>query len=304
MTSNCGPVTLVVGADSLVGSALQAQLLRVGKPVLGTTRRLQAVDGSRIFLDLSQDMGNWECPRPNSAAILCAGVTKYSDCIRDPEMSARVNVHGISALAEKLVDGGAQVVHLSTSAVFDGSVAHRPQDDPVCPTTEYGRQNAEAERRILALGNSAAVVRFSKILGPNLPLFRGWVQVLRDGYPIHPYSDMVMAPLHVSFAVSVLIGIAEARLHGIFQTSGDRDVSYADAALLFASWLGADADLVQPIESSKEKCHIEPLNRHTTLDGSRLMSSLGIEPPVVPKVLRAYFAEVAGSAPQFGIVQS
>lgn len=293
MPKNQDSVNLIVGADGLVGDALLTHLQCSGKPVLGTSRRRPSADKSYLFLDLGGDLSNWSCPKPVSVAYLCAGITKISDCEQDPNKSAWVNIEGISTISEILVASGARVVYLSTSAVFDGSTANRSQFDLVCPTTEYGRQKAEAEKRISALGDRASIVRFSKIIGPETQLFQSWTKSLSDGDEIHPYSDMVMSPLPVSIAVNVLLKIGDAHQGGIFQMSGDRDVTYSEAALASARAFGADNALIQPVETPKEDRQTDSPIRHTTLDGSRINSELGIERPNVPKVLDDYFRKMA-----------
>jgi hypothetical protein len=62
----------------------------------------------------------------------------------------------------ELVEGGKL-----TNLVFDGSVPCRNAHDAACPVTEYGRQKAEAEKQLLALGNMAAVVRVHEGHGPR-----------------------------------------------------------------------------------------------------------------------------------------
>ena len=113
-----------------------------------------------------------------------------------------VNVTGTVALVERLVSQGAFVVHLSSAHVFDGTRPHRREHDQTCPVTEYGTQKADAERSILKLGDSVAVVRFAKIVGPTDPLFGGWATSLSAGQPISPFSDMTMSPVPLSCAVS------------------------------------------------------------------------------------------------------
>ena len=291
------PVTLIVGSDSLIGGALMAHLQRTGERVVGTTRRREAVDESRLYLDLSKDVEGWQCPWPVAVAVVCAGVTKLDTCRRNPVVTARVNVLGVSALVKNLVARGAFVIYLSSNQVFDGSVPYRPPDHPVSPVTEYGRQKAEAERQISQWGDSVAIVRFTKVLGPTIPLFSEWSEALRKGEIIQPFSDMYMAPVPLSCAVSVLRFVADLRLPGILQVSGNRDVSYAEAAHLGARILGVDTSLVQPVEASQSGRYTGLVPANTTLNIERLKSVLGIEPPDVQLTVEMAFVkpQVLGS---------
>jgi hypothetical protein len=59
-----------------------------------------------------------------------------------------------------------------------------------------------------------------------MPLLVEWVESLQRKEAIYPFSDMVMAPVPVSFVVDVLLRIARLRLPGVLQVSGPKDVTY------------------------------------------------------------------------------
>ena len=273
--------TLVVGSDSLIGKALMAHLNRAGSRVLGTTRRYEQVDDIHLYLDLAKNVNDWQCPFPVKVAVVCAGVTNLDMCRHNPIASASTNVEGLSALVKNLVNSGAFVIYLSTNQVFDGTVPYRKTDDPLSPITEYGRQKAEAELRISAFADSVAIVRLTKVLGQNHMLFSAWAGAMQKGEAIQPFADMVIAPIPLSCVVSVIRLLADRRLSGIFHVSGERDISYAEAAFLGAELLGADSCLIQPVNASQSGHYTEVVPAHTTLNIDSLRFALGIEPPDV-----------------------
>lgn len=289
---NTDPVALIVGSDSHVGRALMAHLQQAGERVVGTTRQRESADESTLYLNLSEDVEGWRCPWPVAVAVICAGVTKIEACRRNPTATARVNVEGISVLVKNLMAKGSFVIYLSSNQVFDGSVPHRLPDDPFSPVTEYGRQKAKAELRIGQWGDSVAIVRFTKILEPKLSLFSMWTESLKNGEIIQPFSDMVMAPIPLACAVSVLRLAADRRLSGILQVSGESDISYAEAAGIGARVLKADPNLIQPMEASKSGLFMEPVPIHTTLNIDRLKSVLGIVPPDVRWTIKMAFVNL------------
>ena len=132
------PLYLIVGADSMVGSALITRLRQTGARVLGTTRRRENVSEECLHLDLADNVQQWRPPQPVDVAILCAGVTALQACKNNPTESAKINVAGLTQLARNLFRDGAFVIYLSTNQVFDGSVPFRSAHDPRCPVTEYG----------------------------------------------------------------------------------------------------------------------------------------------------------------------
>ena len=285
---------LVVGIDSFVGSELCTRLRASGNAVIGTTKRRASVNDSQLFLDLGESPENWCSPGQIRVAFVCAGVTNFSDCRRDPEGSTRINVHGVFALAKNLVASGVRVIYLSTNAVFDGSLPCRQPDAPRNPLTEYGRQKSEAELRLLELGDLVSVVRFSKILGPDVPLFKGWINNLRVNKPVHPYNDMVMSPVPLDFTITVLEAMSRTDTQGILQVSGQQDLSYMEAAYLGASLFELDKNLIEPIATPKEGSHPEKLPKHTTMNLNQLRSKLKLDPPDVRWTLEKSFRGSCG----------
>jgi dTDP-4-dehydrorhamnose reductase len=272
-------VTLVVGADGQIGSALVARLTRAGRPVVTTSRREGAV-GRRLILDLADDPARWSLPDGIASAFLFAAITSLQECESDPLRTARVNVANLSTLAAMLVERGAMVLFPSTNLVFDGSAPRRRADDPVSPETEYGRQKAAAERALLELDSGrVAIVRLTKVLGPGDRLLGDWIASLRRGEAIRPFCDKVMAPVGLGRAVDVLLGVAEARLAGITQVSASRDLTYAEAAEFLRRRLGAGASLVQPRAAHGAGLRPSAAPRHTTLCTRRMTEELGVKAP-------------------------
>lgn len=278
--------SLVVGSNGLIGAALLAKLTASGFAATGTTRRVPAANGM-IHLNLGEAPASWTIPVGISIAYLCAGVTKIDDCRKDPSISARINVDALGTLAEKLAAKGAFVVFLSTSQVFSGTENLPSAETPLTPATEYGRQKAAAEARILRLGTRAAVVRITKVYETLAPLFSRWEETLRRGEEIHPFSDMSAAPVPLSLVLDALIRVGEGRLSGVTQISADRDLSYADMAGLVAQRVKAGAALVRPVSARDSGLDLESVPAHTALDTSRLRG-LGLQVPDPAAGIRAF----------------
>jgi dTDP-4-dehydrorhamnose reductase len=278
---NSSSSVLIVGADGVIGSELLRQFRQIGARVWGTTRRRELAQADRPYLNLADDIGAWQAPGPVSLAVLSAGISKIETCRREPEATAIVNVEGVTKLARKLTSDGALMIYLSTNQVFDGSRANRAALDSYSAATEYGRQKADVEQRLLALDGATCILRLTKVVQPDMPLLRGWCESLREGRPIHPFTDMVMAPIPLSFVVEAIQRLGEERLTGIFQASGAKDVTFAEVAYHIAERIGAPKDLVQPISVSAAGLPPEAAPLHTTLDATALRAALGLAPPDV-----------------------
>ncbi|MDD5656193.1 MAG: sugar nucleotide-binding protein [Elusimicrobia bacterium] len=266
---------LIVGSDGLLGRALCARLRAGGRDVIATSRRPGT---GAPFLELGRGVEGWRPPRPARVAHLLSAQASLELCRRDPAGTRLVNVEAVCALAESLRRQGCFVVLPSTNLVFDGTRAFARPQDPPRPATEYGRQKAEAERRLLAPGGGAAVVRLGKVLAPGLALWKSWIEALRRGEVIRPFRDMVMAPVTAALAAEVLERVAEAGRAGVFQFCASRDVTYAEAALRLARRLGADPRLVEPV-SAQAAGWRDAVAAHATMDCSRLREEFGVSPP-------------------------
>lgn len=267
--------TLVVGGTSTVGAAVAERLESAAMPVIRTSRRSSP---GCIELDLAALPATWSPPSGISAAILCAAVTSTEACRDRPDEAHRVNVEGTVELGRRLADAGARIVFLSTNLVFDGSTPFTPATAARCPRTAYGRMKAEAEERLLALGGTT-VVRLTKVIGRTLPVIDRWRDSLARDEPIRPLMDLVIAPVSLDLATTVIAAAAREPLGPILQVSARADVSYADVAARLARRWGATADLVRPASAAELGLALEHLPAHTTLDVSLMRDRLGIEPP-------------------------
>lgn len=274
----------IVGSDGSIGRELTSAFQTAGKTVWQSTRHRDLVNEQRIFLDLSEDPRCWTLPSATiKTAILCAAVTSQKCCRLEPEYSRRVNVEGTVTLAKRLIDSGVFVIFISTNLVFDGQKPFAKVNDPVNPKTEYGRQKAEVESQLSKLGEKVSIVRFSKVLSQDMLLFQGWIRGLKAKTEITPFSDMVMSPIPLYFAIDVLLNVGVKQIPGIIQVSAAQDITYAEASLYIARKLGLNEKLINPVSYRKSGIGFAPL--HTTLDLSRLESELGVTPPDIYKTL-------------------
>jgi dTDP-4-dehydrorhamnose reductase len=280
-------VWLVVGGDGLIGRALVRRLEGEGRAVLATTRRRGCAGPLRPHLELAQDPSAWAPPSPVSVAFLLAAAANQLSCCADPVAARRINVDSTVALARRLVSLGAFVVFTSTNLVFDGEQARYPTCAAPHPTSEYGRQKAEAERALRALGPRVAVVRLTKVLAADQPLIGGWVEALRAGRPVEAFSDLICAPMPVDFVAPALARIGAHRKGGLFHLSGADEVSYADLARSLATRLGADPGLVRPTTSVAAGVRLQSLPRHSSLDAQEAAAALSLQPPALDAVIES-----------------
>lgn len=288
MSPNMGHLldtSLVVGSDGLIGHALLSYLTFGGQLAAGSSRRKPSRSHSQLLIDLAKPPSQWQLPAHVRTAYLCAGVASIEQCRLQPAATRAINCDATIALAQALAGRGARVIYLSSNQVFDGSKAGRLTTDQTCPTTEYGRQKADAEQAILQLGEQGMVVRLTKVLGPSSPMLQGWRDALDSGQAIHPFDDMRMAAVSVSLVVEALATLGKVKAEAvttanrIAQISATRDVTYETAARHIAQRVGANETLIQPIHASSAGLKTEATPLHTTMDTSSLTRLTGLSAP-------------------------
>ncbi len=271
---------LIVGGDSEVGKAA-APVLRRHDRTLVTTRRADVGADDCITLDLAGDLTNWEPPAGVTAACICAAVARLADCENDPARSARVNVTGTLALAERLLARDVFVLFLSTNQVFDGATPHVRADAPMAPVSEYGQQKARTEAALrvhMARGAPVAILRLSKVVSAQSKPLSDWMAALAAGKTIHPpaFRDMTFAPTPIDTVARAIATLMSEQASGVFQLTGPRDVTYADAARFIAERLGADPSLAVTGTVADAPLAAGAAPPHTTLESGALRERYGI----------------------------
>jgi putative glycosyltransferase (TIGR04372 family) len=275
---------LVVGQDSVIGSALLHRLRQSGVNAWGTSRRPSAAGDNTLLYDLADPKSFFPTDLKFQAAILCAGSTRLSDCQENPALTRKVNINGILRAARALLERGAYVLFLSTDAVFDGSSLLPGEEIPTSPCNEYGRQKAEAEARLLALApQQVAICRLNKVLAPETPIIRTFLGKISRGESMPAFSNLKMSPVSLDYVIGALARMLAAKQAGIFHLSGGDDLTYLDLARRIAVRTGADEALVCPVPAPAS-IHIKT---HAAL-GMRATSALfEIEPQPIEAVLES-----------------
>ena len=253
---------LIVGARGLIGSSLARRAGAAGIAWRGTS---SSDDAGLIPLDLRDEAAIDRLNERPRIAYLLAAETNLRRCQEQPEATRRVNVENTARLARRLHAAGSAIVFVSTNLVFDGTRPGMKPDDIPSPATEYGRQKADLEAILRAELPRTAIVRLTKVVHPAFPLFRDWFAALNRGETIRPFTDMMFCPVDLETVTDELWALHESFRPGVYQLSGDADLSYSDAARLLAETRALPALLVQPW-TTKEAGFTGSFPEHTSLE--------------------------------------
>jgi len=296
MASPC----LIVGGHGVIGSALSAALSDSGMDVWITSRPGHPAGSFRsVPLDLS-DPGDFRLPITPGSAFLCAARSLFLDCDRDADAARRVNVTGNMAVAGMLLQQGAFVVFLSSSAVFDGAARLPGETSPRSAATEYGRQKADAEERLLQLDNGngrVAIVRLTKVQSSRADMARTFMARLTRGASVEAFGDLHLSPVSLAYVVHALRVIERSRIGGIFHLSGSAELSYAEFARRLADTLRVSEDLVRETAVDDSSSPVLYRPRHPALGMPVTTKTLGLRPEPLNVMLANLLAD-ASSGPE------
>ena len=277
---------LIVGGNSTIGSELYKVLSSQGFIVDVTTRKESNISSNYYFLDLTDKKSfNSISNHYYNTAIICSAITSIAECDKDPSFSYIVNVDAIIDIIDRLSDLGTHVIFISTSLVFDGSIAFPGPLNRKNPLCHYAEQKSIVEDYLLANYLSATIIRFSKVIPPKYPLFADWISSLTLGKPIYPFKDKNLSPVTLSYTVLILAWLVKHRQSGLYQVSSKSEITYLDAALYLAELKCLDTSLVIPTRSFS--CAISD-----GIDNKPLFSTLQFSPQlsVVFSIPSPYYA--------------
>jgi len=236
---------LIIGQDSLIGSALANESTARGIHHACTSRRKGAVHR----LDLSDPPELWQIPDATTSAILCASIPGITRCESDPEGTSRINVHAAITLARVLASRDIHFTFLSSNQVFAPEIEAPTEDHPVKPLTEYGRQKVAVEEYLEAHPARSTRVRLTKVVSPSLPLFAKWTAKLSHREKIQAFCNVSFSPLAASYVAAFLIDVTTSHEAKTIHLSAKDAISYHNAALWLAKQYGADPSLVESIDA-------------------------------------------------------
>lgn len=255
-TSPRPPRTAIFGSTGTVGRALAAAHLALDPQTLAVARsggdfRLDLNAFAEPGATLPSGLAGALRQRGISQAILCGGQTRIATCEDDPTGTRRVNVDGTLRLAEALSGLGLVVLWFSSDYVFDGLAEAYPDDAPLSPLNEYGRQKAEVERRLPQVcGGECLILRLGKVYATTPgdgSLLAEMAALLCAGREVRAASDQIFCQVHADDMAAAVLALQAANARGVVNLCAPGARSRLDIARLVAKTFGAPESLVREI---------------------------------------------------------
>ncbi len=216
------------------------------------------------------------------AVVNAAAYTAVDKAESDVGLAEAINADGPQVLAEEAERLGALLVHYSTDYVFDGA-ATRPyrEDDPPAPVSAYGRTKLDGERRILASGTRAIILRTSWVFSPYGQNFLLTMRRLfGEREAVRVVSDQRGAPTAAhalaDATLTVLRDDPERERCGLYHCTAGGETTWHGFAAAILARMGAAARCraVEPITTAE---YPTPARRpaYSLLDASRFVGTFG-----------------------------
>ena len=286
---------LIVGGDSVLGRALSCKLNGAGDVrAIRTTRRKENLSGSALWLDLCEPE-TFSIPKGIDTAIVCAHFGGVSSAEENPDLTRNINVTNMIRLMDRFVHEGIRIVYFSTNLVYDGSAPSQGPSSGYAPLCEHGRQKLAVQEQVKSYGASGTVLQSTKIIHPDLPLAKAWIEQLSANKSVDAVEDMVLSPVWISQFIEIAAQLVLDKVSGEFSWSGKDQVTYYEMAKHLAVGLGKDPGRVRPIKAENVMSDPAFLPRFVTLDCSRLSRLLGREPQISSEVFDRLIGSLAAS---------
>ncbi len=285
---------LITGSSGLLGLNLALEL-SADHQVVGADRNLLA--SKPYFESVGVDLLAPDAVvrlmddiRPD-AVIHCAALANIDACESDPEVAQRLNAWLPGEIAARCAEHGAQLVHISTDAVFDGKVGGYTEEDTPNPLSVYAQTKLDGEESVFSAMPEAAVTRIN-IFGwsatANRSLAEFFYYGLAAGKPLKGFTDVCFCPLLVDDLAGVFARIFEKQLSGLYHLVSPVGLSKHEFGVRIAEMFGFDPAVIEPVRVADFglKAARSPL---LTLDTSKLSQALGQPLPDVFDGLERFY---------------
>lgn len=235
-----GRKLLITGATGTLGNAFARLCEERALPFRLTSRAEMDIRDPRSIARALKRHGPW-------AVINTAGFVRVADAERESDACMAANADGAAALAEACAAAGVPLVTFSSDLVFDGRLGRRyHEEDETAPASVYGRSKAEAERRVLAAGGKALVVRTSAFFGPWDRYNFAWhaFSALARGETVRACSRTRISPTYVPDLCHATLDLLIDGETGLWHLANDGELSWYDFARRVAEGVGCDPALV------------------------------------------------------------
>ncbi len=235
-------IALITGAGGLLGRNMRELLTALGWPVVALTHQQ---------LDITREADVQAAVRSAQPhyVINCVATADVDRCEREPDWAFSVNAEGPRLLARASKEAGAELIHVSTDYVFDGSKTgfYTQQDEPN-PISVYGKSKLAGERAVRQELEQSYIIRTSWVFGLGGKNFGSRViEYARSGARLKGVTDQTSIPTYAPDLAMRIVEILRLGAHDLYQVTSTGVTTWYDFALLALELAGLGDIEIQPI---------------------------------------------------------
>ena len=266
---------LVTGANGQLGNELHIQLDK-------------EFPGSAIYTDIEElDLTD---PKAVEAYIVNNDITHIINCAaynavdqaeEEKMLSARINNDAVKNLAIAADANGAQIIHISTDYVFDGT-NYRPyrESDKVNPISQYGTTKRKGETSLLALSPEAIIIRTAWLyssFGHNF--LKVMLEKANTQQDLKVVCDQIGTPTYARDLAAAIVKVIQSHqwVPGIYHFTNEGAASWYDFAKAIFRIAGINKKVI-PIPTEDYPTAAKRPS-YSILDRSRIKATYGVEIP-------------------------
>ena len=224
---------LITGAGGLLGRNMTRGLLESGW-------RVAALTHPELDITREDDVRrSIESVRPDFV-INCVATADVDRCEREPDWAFAVNESGPRFIARACRESGAEIIHVSTDYVFDGSKAgFYTQEDEPGPRSVYGKSKLAGEFAVREEAEKFYIIRTSWLFGAGGKNFGSRViEYARNGSPLKGVADQTSIPTYAPAAAARIEEIIERGAHGLYHVTSTGVTTWYEFARLALALAG------------------------------------------------------------------
>lgn len=266
------PLTVMItGAGGLLGRTMNARLSR-------SDWRVVALPRTELDITNEDDVRRAvEVFRPD-VVINCGATADVDRCETDRNWAFAVNASGPRFLARACREFGADIVHVSTDYVFDGSKeGFYTQEDEPKPISVYGASKLAGEFAVREEAERFYLVRTSWLFGVGGKNFGSRIiEYARRGANLKGVIDQTSIPTYAPDLAGRIEEIIRLRAHGLYQVTSSGPTTWFDFAKRALELAGLVDVRIEPV-NREDLNQRAPRPRNTAMR-CLVSEKLGLEP--------------------------
>ncbi|MBL8149038.1 MAG: dTDP-4-dehydrorhamnose reductase [Blastocatellia bacterium] len=238
---------LITGRNGLLGKTLSEKV--------GNSDELLALDRQSLDITNKSQVDQVVVSFRPDLIINSAAIARVDMCETERELAWAVNATGAGYLAEAAEAVGAEIMHISTDYVFDGSSStpYTIEDKPE-PISAYGESKLDGEKAVMKATDRHYIVRVARLFGSGGSNFGSRIfdhisKAVESSSPMKVFGYPLSQATYLPDLADRLLKIAEEHNYGVYHTTNSGPiVGWVDFTKIAVQIMGITEPRIEQVE--------------------------------------------------------